>query len=249
MRPMILRQITLAESMVQAWKDVGGWFPRRERSIRSKLDLMRRHYGTENNAIINLGDMGFEPSDLLLQEYGVDPDLFFNRPQTVRALVKPGPTRRLIGALLPPDPREWASWSHTVDVWIKAPGQAGQGKTQMNIRVDELPEIPAAWDMQFHVTGQEYRVVTVGHKVVQVSERYGENGDRRYAWLGVRRAPDDVKEIARNGARALNDERTIIGWDVIKGDRTFILEGNTCPGTNTALAERIMKQVKGESYE
>lgn len=244
---MIVRQLTLADSMVQAWKDVGGWFPKRERSVHSKLDLMVRSYDA-NSPIINLGDMGFNPSDLDLEVRGINPDKYYNRPEVVRPLVRPGTARRLLDEFMPSDPRA-SGMMGISHAWIKAPGQAGQGKTKIPVySPNDLPEIPADWDMQVHVEGQEYRVVTVGTKVVQVNERYGENGSREYTWVGVRNSPGPVKTIAREAARRLEDERTIIGWDVIHGDRTYIFEGNTCPGTNNALAERIINQVNGVAY-
>jgi len=233
--------------MVEAWKEQGGWFPKRERSIESKLDLMVRSYDA-SSPIINLGDMGFTPSDEQLVVRGINPDLFYNRPHVVRPLVRPGTTRLLLDEFLPSDPRTMPLlWG---DVWVKAPGQAGQGKTKYsNIEFSHLPAIPVDWDMQVHVEGQEYRVVTVGTKVVQVNERHGVNGDRSYTWVGVLNAPTPVKEIAREAARRLEDERTIIGWDVIHGDRTYIFEGNTCPGTNDALARRIINFIDGREYE
>jgi len=84
-----------------------------------------------------------------------------------------------------------------------------------------------------------------------VNKRHGENGDRSYTWVGVTNAPTPVKEIAREAARRLESEQTIIGWDVVHGEEvnsTFIFEGNTCPGTNTALAQRNIDQVEGRSY-
>ena len=130
-------------------------------------------------------------------------------------------------------------------------GQGGQGKTRMQTAEAITKGIPAAWDMQMHVDGQEYRVITVDDKVVQVSERYGDNSDRRYSWLGVKRAPVPVKEIAREATRRL-DGRNIIGWDIIMGEAvnsTYILEGNSCPGVNEATARRIMNHIEGITYE
>ena len=260
MRVMVLRSIVLAQSMVDAWKEVGGWFPMRERSNESKLDLMANTYGRDG-AIINFGDMSFDPTDQEIRVRGIDPDLYYNRPDSVRALTKPGPTRRLIGEFLPIDPREINPGNFSgeaLDIWVKAPGQAGQGKTRMTVDwAGDIPQIPADWDIQVHKEGQEYRVVTVGTKVIQINERHGVNGNRNYVWVGVRNAPDPVKTICREAARRLEDERTIIGWDVVHKpadyddqtlSQTFIFEGNTCPGTNRALVGRIMSQIKGEHY-
>lgn len=246
-RTMIVRTIGLGRSMVNAWKEVGGWFPKRERSVSSKLDLMADNYGTDGY-IFNFGDMGFTPSDAELEARGIDPDRYYNRPHIVRPLARPGSARRVVGHLMPKDPRtmEPDSW---VTAWVKAPGQGGQGKTKIEGFVRHLPEIPADWDIQVHVTGTEFRVVTVGAAVVQVNERSGPNGAREYEWVGVRNADSDVKAVARAAARALGDERTIIGWDLIANDQQVLLfEGNTCPGTNDALARRIFDYVKGDSY-
>ena len=247
---MIVRNLMLAQSMVEAWKEVGGWFPKRERSNISKLNLMVSR-GLADQPIINLGDMSFDPRDAQLEALGINPDLFFNRPDSVRMLTKPGSTRPLLEAMLPHDPRNPEIMDGPFDVWVKAPGQAGQGKTKLEgVMRSDLPQIPADWDMQLHVEGQEYRVITVGTKVVQVNERHGVNGNRSYVWVGVRNAPDPVKAICRNAAKRLEDERTIIGWDVVltQNDLPYIFEGNTCPGTNRALVGRIMSQIKGEHY-
>ena len=106
-------------------------------------------------------------------------------------------------------------------------------------------------DVQKHISGQEFRVITVGHKVVQVTKRDGGHlsSDRIYSWVGVHDAPAIVKDVARLAARELLSSKTIIGWDVISDPDTsaYILEGNSCPGVNEHTAHRILNAV--ERYE
>ncbi len=246
---MLRRSIGLSESTSDAWKSIGGWFPRRERNTESCLDLIMRQ-GRGADPIINLGDTTFHPSDNLLMVNGITGPVY-NLGDNIRHITQPGRTRLRLGEFLPPDPRRFSPAYLTGDTWIKAPGQGGQGKTRIQTTEAITTSIPAAWDMQMHVEGQEYRVITVDDKVVQVSERYGLDGDRTYKWIGVKAAPTPVKEIAREATRRL-DGHNIIGWDIIMGnmpDSTYVLEGNSSPGVNRETASRIFKQIKGDTYE
>jgi hypothetical protein len=219
----------------------------RERSQGSCLELIAAK-GRQDDAIINLGDTTFNPSDRLLSSFGIT-GVVYNLGDNIRHITQPGRTRLRIGEFLPPDPRQGGrGHEHT---WVKAPGQGGQGKVRIQTAEALVKSIPASWDMQLHVDGQEYRVITVDDKVVQVSERYGPDTDRTYKWIGVKAAPVPVKEIAREATRRLNG-RNIIGWDVIMGEApntTYVLEGNSCPGVNHATAARIVCQIEGVTYE
>ena len=218
----------------------------RTRNLDSCLNLASQRDQTQ--PIINLGDTTFNPDATKLREYGITGTVY-NLGDNIRHITQPGRTRLRIGEFLPPDPRQ-PHWTQEYS-WIKAPGQAGQGKTRVQTAEAVTMSIPASWDMQVHVDGQEYRVITVGDKVVQVSERFGLDGNRTYKWIGVQAAPVSVKEIAREATRRL-DGRNIIGWDVISGDTpnsTYILEGNSCPGVNQATAQRIVNMIEGVTYE
>jgi hypothetical protein len=239
---MAIRSITLSEESSQAWKAAGCYFPRRERTMQQMLDLYVRN---ESDFIINLGHTAFNPSDEDLNRRGIIPDNLFNIGRNIRPLVRPGTTRELLGDLLPPYPVE--SDVFAIDYWVKAPGAKGKGKVLT--RGHELPKIPKEWDLQVHIKGQEYRVITVDDTVVQVNERHGDNGDRSYEWVGVTAAPRAVKQVAKDAARKL-EGRNVIGWDIIlENDKAYVLEGNSCPGMNDATAKRILDWMRGRSYE
>lgn len=186
--------------------------------------------------ILNLGDSSWEPSSEFLAIYGASISGVWNYGPDIKPLVKPGPARKLLNNLMPEYPTEYPA-----DVWIKAPGSGGRGKNRTTL--EEPRKIPEGWDLQVHIEGEEYRVVTVRDKVVQVSQREGANGARNYTWVGVENSPRAVKQIAKNAARLLKGQN-IIGWDVVydkTAEKAYILEGNSCPGVNDATAKRIVK--------
>jgi len=83
-------------------------------------------------------------------------------------------------------------------------------------------------------------------------KRNTEMGHRVYQWIGVSACPPGIKYVAREAAKQLDNEQTIVGWDIIvdeDDDRVYILEGNSCPGVNTATAKRILDAVEGVNYE
>lgn len=239
-KPMMVRSITLAQSLVNTWKELGGWFPRRDRTTESMLVLRRNNYNT-TSPIINLGNMRFNPPDLLLEAMGNDPNVLWNKPDNVRDLVQPASTRRLFNDLMPPQPTEYPCRA-----WVKAPGYGGRGKEQMILH--NARDLPGGWDVQVHVEGQEYRAITVGTKVVQGYERHGPNGDRSYSWLGANGLPDDVLNLAKIAAGRLHGNN-FIAWDLIMNDEEIgLFEGNTCPGVNRATAKRVLDQMEGRHY-
>jgi hypothetical protein len=243
--PMIVRSIGLSEETTEAWRQVGGWYPRRDRGINEMLQLFNSN--SPDNFIINLGSTSFCPEPELLSLYGINQEKIYNHGDTIRPLVRPGTTRQLLGSLLPPYPRR--NNAVAVRYWVKAPGAKGRGKAlELGQKV---PQVHPDWDLQTHVVGDEYRVITVNDKVVQVSHRKGPNGERVYNWIGVKAAPSVVKTTAKEAAGKL-DGNTIIGWDIIHVpgmNKAFVLEGNSCPGVNYATAVRIVNQLLGRSYE
>ena len=230
---MLIRSINLSTETTEAWKSAGCWFPRRDRSDEEALNLWMAN---GKGHILNLGDSSFEISPELANIFSVRDELVWNVGRDIKPLVKPGPARSLLNNLMPEYPTEYPA-----DVWIKAPGSGGRGKNRTTL--EEERKIPEGWDLQVHVEGEEYRVVTVRDKVVQVSQREGANGARNYTWVGVENSPRPVKQIAKNAARLLKGQN-IIGWDVVYdkiAERAYILEGNSCPGVNQATAARIVK--------
>jgi len=184
--------------------------------------------------IINLGNSGIELNE---------PHFMWNSAEWVAPLLTPGATRKLmpIGYLpAQPEPDSWG--------WLKAPGRGGSGKTQRFLPYDF--HLPRGWDTQKHIEGEEYRVITVGMKVVQVTSRAGTNENREYRWLGLSNTPSEVKSKARSAAANLQGTN-VIGWDLIqdKDENVYILEGNACPGVNDATAQRVVDEIYRQREE
>jgi hypothetical protein len=177
----------------------------------------------------------------------------WNNAPVVAPLLSPAASRSLLGSLMPSD-----GWQGEGYYWLKGQGRGGANKEKTYVTTEfshnEL-KTRANWmagDVQHNIVGAEYRVITVGAKVVQVTKRSGANGEREYEWIGVSACPPGIKYVAREAAALLDDDKTIIGWDIIVDefdDRVFILEGNACPGVNEATAGRILDAVEGIQYE
>jgi len=234
MRAMMVRSIPLALDTRDAWKSAGAVFARRT----SDDDRIRNI--SYDAPIINLGS-----SQCMIE--GI-----WNEARVVEPLLTPQASRELLGRLMPLG----SVYCGPGYYWLKGAGRGGANKQKLFVRngqeFDDLYE-QARWmegDVQQHIDGQEYRVITVGEKVVQVMKRTGGHlaSDRVYTWVGVEGCDSEVKAIAREAAMKLANSKTIIGWDVIQGERAYILEGNSCPGVNEATARRILDAVEGTPY-
>lgn len=235
---IIVRSIMLSEQSMQAWRTVGGLFPKRERNT---LDILsyaaNKQYQEQTNKVIilNMGNTYFRPTDQELLNCKIEPENVFNRGENIELLITPGKTRYLIGELLPPYPQQN---DLPMDTWIKAPGSKGNGK-EHKLLIETIPTIPKSWDIQKHINGTEYRVITVDDKIVQTFKRTDITGNRTYEWVGVTNTPSPIKQIAKTAAKKLQG-RNIIGWDIMHTtNNAFILEGNTCPGMSIPTAQRI----------
>ncbi len=229
-RAIMVRSIPLHIDTRNAWKYAGATFARRDRTTPEIVMLAR------GRPIINLGSSGFEHQGA------------WNSAPTVSNLLSPKQSREVWGGMMPPDSAGYGTY------WIKGAGRGGANKEKVWVNnQNDMTDLRrrADWidgDIQLHIDGTEYRVITVKDQVVQVSQRLGENGDRNYRWLGTRGAPRGLVPAAK-WAAAKFTERTIIGWDLIKSDDTgevFILEGNACPGVNEATAGRILDAVEDD---
>ena len=234
MRAMMVRSIPLALDTRDAWKNAGAVFARRT----SDDDRIRNI--SHGAPIINLGS-----SQCMIE--GI-----WNEARVVEPLLTPRMSRDLLAPLMPSIEFQGPGY-----YWLKGAGRGGANKEKRFIRNSgEFYELlsRAQWmegDVQQHIDGQEYRVITVGEKVVQVTKRDGGHlaSDRVYTWVGVNAAPMSVTGIARKAAGMLDNDKTIIGWDVIEDDmNAYILEGNSCPGVNEATANRILDAVEGVRY-
>lgn len=196
----ICQTIPLSERTREAWRENGAIVWRRDRSLQ---EVVTRAQNEEHEFVINYGAL--TPID---ENHEIP---VYNMPDEIRQYNKPGTIRAFMGDLLPPRPDEFPS-----TVWLKAPGHHGQGKTQ--ILVGGYLNLPRSWDWQVHIEGDEYRVLSVGHRLVQGAKREGTNDAREYIWTGTRQLPNLVRETARDAA-SRTSTRTILGWDLIIGSR------------------------------
>jgi hypothetical protein len=233
MKVLAVKSIPLSKETIESWKTLDNEqfqlkFLKRSRHPNEALRILQQN---NYSLILNLGN-----SELTDEE-----EIVWNSKSVCDTLRTPGSMRKSpLDAILPPI----ADWNDP-NVWIKGPGRGGWNKTHHLTGLDDNPvPITRDWDCQKHIEGTEYRVLTVGPRVVQSSERLDSNGERQYGWVGLKNTPKGVKEICRYAASLLPNQRTLIGWDVIANDKAvFVLEGNTSPGLNKETAERIRNEL------
>ena len=231
MSTLLVRSVNLSTQTANAWKDTGSQFARRGRTT---AEIMALPF----NNIVNLGKSSFQP---VTADY---PDtMVWNHGEDIRPLLWPGAAAELLDGLMPPRPL-----TYPADVWIKAPGAQGRGKYKKAI--DYPLVLPKEWDWQGHVEGQEWRLITVGHKVVQDLKRHGSNEDRTYEWVPMKDTPSELKELAREAARRVPGNN-VIAWDLIQthDGLTWLFEGNTCPGISESTGNRILKEMERQYAE
>lgn len=232
-RALMVRSIPLSTDTRDAWKEAGAWFARRDRTD-SQIERI-----ADGRTIINLGSSNL----------GLVTDNVWNKSDDIAPLLTPASSRVMFHELMPTD-----EWIGPDFYWAKTPGRGGNGKQRYYLNDRQAHNVikrDTDWnegDIQLELVGQEYRVITVEDKVVQVMKRSGTNGSRVYEWVGVSAAPDHIKKVARTASSRLNG-RNIIGWDVVEWfGRAYIFEGNSCPGVNAATAGRILDAVEGLRY-
>ena len=227
-----IKSVPLERSTNVSWKTVPGfYFADRKRSSGS----IERHVADRRyQAVINLGRVDCDFAG------AVSP--IFNSPATIRSISTPRAIRGTLNDFLP-------AYTQGQPHWHKRPGFGGIGKRLCR---DDCV-VGADGDIQDHIEGTEYRVVTVGNRVVQAS-RKGERRTRAngrnefdYAWVGVEGIRQtgiipilkEAIDIVPGGALS------VFGWDIILSeDGPFIIECNTSPGVNDATAARIVKTVR-----
>ena len=213
MKILAVKSVPLAEDTVAAWKAAAEFneqgiafrFMKRGREPNEAVGLAARN---NYNLVLNLGN-----SELLS-----DHNMVWNNHEICSMLRTPGSIRRSpLAAALPPMAK------YDGPFWVKGPGRAGINKWYCET-VDDEDRIPYPatplneWDTQQHVDGVEWRVITVGYRVVQSSRRHGPNGARTYEWVGTADTPQIVKNVCRYAASMLPNPRSVIAWDIIVND-------------------------------
>jgi hypothetical protein len=228
MRVYAIRSVMLTTNTASAWKEAGVRFARRGWSTNDIMHIYRENY----DAVLNLGKSDFHPEE----REGV-----WNHGTDIKPLIYPGHTRKLLGQYMPPRPTEFPA-----EVWVKAPGAHGRGKQK---KVINGPlDIPNSWDWCKHVEGQEYRIISVGHRLVQDYLRLGDNGDRSYHWIAMKEVPYALKAMVRSAAAQIPGNN-VLAWDAVVDNQgqPFIFEANTCPGVNVETVQRIVKEMERQT--
>jgi hypothetical protein len=235
---ILLRSIPLSADTLAAWRSqevltIPGHpdLNEVEQWVRYREDVQCIH------GMINLGVSQFDPVETD-EERGYA--FWWNRGAAIRMTRRPSDLRIHMGDLLPPMPSAFPA-----DAWVKGPGHKGQGKSRHLL--SGLPVfMPRGADIQLHVEGQEYRVLTVNHRVVQSFERSGDNSAREYSWRGVTNTPRIVKQAAREASKRIPGYN-MYAWDIILGTtqedpepKAYVLEGNSSPGVNSHSTKRIL---------
>lgn len=228
---LVSHDIPLSRQTVDAWKSQGALVFKRHRSKEWIEDYVGFH--PEVEFVLNLGSA-------LSQDQLHDKPVI-NANHTVEALWYPGTTRMSFDAVLPPEPipgdRNW---------WHKSIGRAGRGK----VHYEDVP-FPGytrngnhTVDFQRHIEGQEYRIITVGGRIIQQMARHGANGERRYEWISRDSIPNTITDVVARATRNMGTY-TLVAWDTVDaGNAGFVFEGNCCPGVKEPTATRIVNAVR-----
>jgi hypothetical protein len=228
-----IKSVPLWKETNVAWKTVPDfWFIDRARDP----DSVIRHINSRQyEAAINLGR-----TDIRTDAIGCP---VYNRVGTIRAISTPRALRKTIPDFIPASNLDMPHWH-------KARGFGGKGKRfcRFNCTGATTNE-----DIQVHIEGMEYRIVTVGDVVVQAarkSERRPSNDGRNtftYTWIGVDGIRKDgfIPFLKEAITEIPDGDKSVLGWDVLHdGTRPWIIETNTSPGVNAFTAARIVGAIR-----
>lgn len=239
--------LPLSTDTREAWRSQGALFPRRERNNEGIIRLAQE---AEAKFILNLGRSAFfwPTTQPAAETWSVGPATYgftWNNGPDIYDLLWPGNTRRLFDDIMPERPT-----SFPTDAWVKTPGYGGRGKYLLNL--DGPLVLPEQWDWQRNVDGDEFRLITVGSRVVQQFKRSGSNGSRSYTWLPSTELPTGLRRLAKDAASRVPG-RNVLAWDLIVPTvgsmGPLLFEGNSCPGVNPATAERIVREITRQQEE
>lgn len=232
MKVLVVRSIPLSPETMEAWKSTNYdvKFANRNRAVPNDIVEIFENEEYGYDLVLNLGN-----SQMLQEEFVVTCGEAVEMLSSSKVL-----RNSILGGYMPPKPIFGDA------AWAKKGGYGGRGKEFVGGFNPDVHNIPD-YDYQRHIDGTEYRVITVGEKVVQVQERVDDNpfdpADRKYEWIGVKNAPKGVKGLARECAKSLPGYN-VIGWDIISNPGgVYLLEGNTCPGVNNATAQRVLDEI------
>lgn len=243
----IIRSIPLSSAVRQAWRDSGAKLISRKNLEDSEATLRAiEKLGTD--VVINLGRT--DDSAQVCVDAGLT---VFNPPSLVRHISHPLALRRNLNEFIPPRPAGGQPY------WLKRGGFGGVGTSFHKAWTHDHHYDLMGGDVQVHIVGDQYRIISVGDTVVQAFRKEGEYdgiGKHEFAfhWVGV----DGIRNggfipLIKGAVNTLPDrDRSIIGWDVIVDSRTnrpYILEANFSPGVNANTAERIISIVKRSGTE
>lgn len=223
---LALRSVPLSHGTRNAWHNAGVRF--RRRGVTKAWSSQYRDNAFA--AVLNLGSLS--------HSFDHVPVPIFNEPETIRSISHPKALRRTLDNFLPPS----VDTSHH---WHKCGGFGGRGTTFHESRQDDCDDFHG--DTQLHVSGMEYRILSVGERIVQASLKHGSHSQFDWEWVGV-------EGVKKNGIIPLLKEAiqlipgadySVFGWDIIHdGSQPYILECNTSPGVNEATAQRIVQAIK-----
>jgi hypothetical protein len=172
---------------------------------------------------------------------------WWNVGDNIRMIRSPSAMRSNFGDLMPELPAlDDSNW------WLKSYGRAGTGNTHYtNFTYGDLisdGELAGGVDAQVHIDGYEYRVTTVGDRIVQQHVRTGVDPDRSYQWINADSLPKGVRPMVKEAAARIPGHN-VVSWDTIVSDKPYILEGNSSPGINVATAQRVVKEITRQREE
>ncbi len=230
----ILRSIPLQKETRNAWRSAGCTLITRS-AIRHWNGFTTSKSIGKWGALINLGNLDVSLNHITCP--------IFNIHDTIRAISTPIALRRTLNDYIPVA-------SYAGPHWHKGKGYGGKDK--IFHKSDCKDKHIIASDLQQHINGKEFRVVTVGDVVVQAARKEPHNGivgKFDWYWVGIDgiRTNGIIPHVKSAITNIPNWEHTVLGWDIIVDNNSndvFTIEINTSPGTNDHTAQRIINQVR-----
>ena len=231
---ILLRSIPLSRTTREAWRSNGIHIVKRSRDDNRDVRATVKRLGSR--FIINYGSLSHDWTGY--------PIPVFNTSNSIHAISHPVALRRTLNDYIPENTVRGPHWhkrggySSSGVKWHK-----GFGQNCNNF----------SGDIQRHIAGTEYRVLTVGDVIVQASRKKREHeftgNNFSWYWVGI----DGIRNsgiipLIKQASELIPDwAYTVFGWDIIVDNNTsqvYVLEINTSPGVNDASARRIVQQIQ-----